>query len=126
MPGSSKWSSFLKSPHQNPVCTSSLPIRAACPAYLIRLDLIPYTFVNIKDWIKLKLTCFFFKYTVFRMLYIYMKFVFLAAAFQRIQVVCVDAVSFVSGSRLFESGYYGLSKRQEPLTKQHILLSQKI
>ena len=39
-PGSSKWSSSLKFSHQNPVCTSVLPIRAACPTDLIILDLI--------------------------------------------------------------------------------------
>jgi hypothetical protein len=32
----------------------------------------------------------------------------------------------VSGSRCFESGYYGPSKRREPLTKRHSVLSQKI
>jgi hypothetical protein len=30
----------LRSPHQNPVCTSLFPIRATCPAHLILLDLI--------------------------------------------------------------------------------------
>src|SRR5215470_3878867 len=39
-PGSPNWSPSLRSPHQNPVCTSPLPIRATCPAYLILLDLI--------------------------------------------------------------------------------------
>jgi hypothetical protein len=37
--GSSKWSLSLGFPHQNPVYTSSHPIRATCPAHLIHLDL---------------------------------------------------------------------------------------
>jgi hypothetical protein len=40
MIGSPKWSPFLRSPHQNPVCISLFPIRAICPAHLILLDLI--------------------------------------------------------------------------------------
>ena len=36
----SKWSLSLRSPHQNPVYTSPTPIRAACAARLILLDLI--------------------------------------------------------------------------------------
>src|SRR5215470_3162784 len=39
-PGSPNWSPSLRSPLQNPVCTSPLPIRATCPAHLILLDLI--------------------------------------------------------------------------------------
>jgi hypothetical protein len=39
-PGSPKWSPSLRSPYQTPVCTSLVPIRATCPAYLILLDLI--------------------------------------------------------------------------------------
>ena len=38
--GPSKWSLSLRSYQQNPICTSSLPIRAICPAHLILLDLI--------------------------------------------------------------------------------------
>jgi hypothetical protein len=34
-PGFSKWSLSLRFPHQNPVYTSPLPIRATCPAHLI-------------------------------------------------------------------------------------------
>ena len=37
---SSKWCSSLGSPHQNPVCTSPVPIRAKCPVHHILLDLI--------------------------------------------------------------------------------------
>jgi hypothetical protein len=37
-PGSSKWSPSLRFP-QHPVYTSSLPVHATCPAYLILLDL---------------------------------------------------------------------------------------
>jgi len=38
--GSPKWSLSLKFLHQNPVCSSSLPIRATCSVHLILLDLI--------------------------------------------------------------------------------------
>ena len=38
-PTSSKWPLTMGSPHKNLVCTSHSPIRAACPAHLIRLDL---------------------------------------------------------------------------------------
>ena len=43
MPGSSKWSLSLRFPHQNPVHTSLLPIRATRPAHLTRLYLINRT-----------------------------------------------------------------------------------
>jgi len=39
-PGSSMWSLSIRFPHQNPVGTSSLPIRATCPTHLILLDMI--------------------------------------------------------------------------------------
>ena len=42
MLGSSKRSLFLRFPHQNPVCTSSLPIRATCPTDFILLHLITW------------------------------------------------------------------------------------
>jgi hypothetical protein len=67
------------------------PICATCPAHLI-LDFSTYAFVNSKDWVKLQLT-FFPSTTVSSVYYISMRFVVLTAAFQRIQVVCVDAVS---------------------------------
>ena len=38
-PGSSKWSVTLRFPHQNPVNTCPLPIRATCSTHLIILDL---------------------------------------------------------------------------------------
>jgi hypothetical protein len=68
------------------------PMRAACHAHLILLDLIIYTFVNSKDWVKLQLTLF-SSNTLSSVYYISMSFVVLTAAFQRIQVICVDAVS---------------------------------
>jgi hypothetical protein len=43
MPRSSEWSVFFKFPHQNPVYTSLLPIRATCPAHLIQHDFITQT-----------------------------------------------------------------------------------
>jgi hypothetical protein len=42
-PGSPKWSHSLRSPYQNPVCTSLFPIRATCP---------PISFFSI--WLPLK------------------------------------------------------------------------
>jgi hypothetical protein len=43
MPGSSKWSLSLTFSHQDPVYTSTSPIRATCPSYLIFLDCITQT-----------------------------------------------------------------------------------
>jgi hypothetical protein len=43
VPGSPKWSPSLRSPYQNPVCTSPFPIRATCPAHLILLALMTRT-----------------------------------------------------------------------------------
>ena len=37
---SSKWHLSLRSPHQKPECSSLLPIRATCPAYVTLLGLI--------------------------------------------------------------------------------------
>jgi hypothetical protein len=68
------------------------PIRAACPAHLIILDLITYTFVNSKDWAKLQCT-FFSSSRLSSVYYISMRILVLTLAFQRIQVVCVDSVS---------------------------------
>ena len=42
-PGPSKWSLSLRVPHQNPVYTSPLPIRATCLAHLTLLDLFART-----------------------------------------------------------------------------------
>jgi len=44
--GSRKWSHSLRFPHQNPVYTSPLPIRATCLAHLILLDLITRTILG--------------------------------------------------------------------------------
>ena len=45
-PGSSTWSLSITLSHQNPECTSPLPIRATCPALLILLDLITRTILG--------------------------------------------------------------------------------
>ena len=42
-PGSSKWSLYLRFPHQNPVHASPLPIHATRPAHIILLNLITRT-----------------------------------------------------------------------------------
>ena len=42
-PGSSKWSPSLRSPNQDPVYTSPLPVHATCPAHHILLDFINRT-----------------------------------------------------------------------------------
>ena len=39
-PKSLKWSLSLRFPHQNPVYTSTLPVRATCSVHLILLDFI--------------------------------------------------------------------------------------
>ena len=39
-PGSPKWSLSFRFPHQNPVYSSPLPIRATCPVHLILIDFI--------------------------------------------------------------------------------------
>ena len=46
--GSPQWSLSLKLPHQNPVHTPPLPIRATCPAHLIPLDFITRTILGKK------------------------------------------------------------------------------
>jgi hypothetical protein len=91
-PGSYKWSPSFRSPPQNPVCTSPLAHTCCVSVHLILLNLITYTFVNSKDWVKLQLT-FFSSSILSSVCYVSVRFVVLTAVFQRIQVVCVDAVS---------------------------------
>jgi hypothetical protein len=85
--------------------------------------LIRYTFVNSKDWFKLQLT-FFSSSTLSSVYYISMRFVVLTAAFQRIQVVCVDTVS----SEWFPTCRTWVLRSFETSgnTKQHSLLPRKI
>jgi hypothetical protein len=48
-PESPKWSPSLRSPYQNPVCTSRSPLRATCQAHLILLDFTRiYRVLNIR------------------------------------------------------------------------------
>ena len=47
-PGSSKRSVSFRIPDQNPVYTSPLPKRATCPTYLILLDLITRTVLDVE------------------------------------------------------------------------------
>ena len=45
--GFSEWSLYLRFPHQNPVCTSVLPIRATCTAHPILVHFITQiTYIN--------------------------------------------------------------------------------
>jgi hypothetical protein len=64
--------------------------------------LITYTFVNSKDWVKLQLT-FFSSSTLSSVYHMSMRFMVLTAAFQRIQVVCVDAVSLCAWFPTFKT-----------------------
>jgi hypothetical protein len=43
---SPQWPLSLRLPHQHPVHTSILPIRATCPAHLIRLDFTTHTILG--------------------------------------------------------------------------------
>ena len=46
-PRSPQWSLSLRFPHQDPIHTLSLPIRATCPAHLILLD-----FITSQYWVR--------------------------------------------------------------------------
>jgi hypothetical protein len=48
VPSTSKWSLSLRSPHQKPVCTSPVPIRATCSANFILLYLLTRTIFGEK------------------------------------------------------------------------------
>jgi len=56
---SSKWSLSLRIPHQNPLYSSALPIRATCPAHFILFDLITHE----TYWVSSTDNCFVYYFT---------------------------------------------------------------
>jgi hypothetical protein len=101
----------------------SPPIRAACPAHLI-LDFITYTFKKSKDWFVT--THFFFKVRCPSYITCPWDVLFSQRRSWGFKYFVLTLCRCVSGFRHFERWYYGPSKRREPLTKRHSLLSQKI
>jgi hypothetical protein len=101
------------------------PIRAACPADLIRLALITYTCVNSKDWVKLQLSSFLHVHCLRYVIYLW-DLSFSQRRFRGFKSFALRLCCCVSGSRRFERGYYGPSKRRKSLTKRLSVLSQKI
>jgi hypothetical protein len=88
-PGSSKCSPSLRSPYQDPVCTSPYVLHARPISFF---SIWSYTFVSSEVWDKLQHT-FFSSSTLSSIYYRSIRFVLLTGAFQRIQFVCVDAMS---------------------------------